>query len=159
MNKTFTGVRKARIDEIQALSKLALESKAYWGYDEEFMNKCIPLLTIKSEDYMNTVIFLIEENKEILGFYQLREINKTDIDLDKFFIAPNSIKKGIGRQLFTHAKEKAKELGYKTMLIESDPNASRFYEKQGGKFIGFTISQVNLFRKLPNYSLSLLSQT
>lgn len=155
MNKSFTGVRKAKIDEIEVLSKLALESKSYWGYDEDFIHKCIPLLTIKSEDFMNTVTFLFEENKNILGFYQLREINKTDVDLDKFFIAPNSIEKGIGRQLFTHAKEIAKELGYKSLIIESDPNAKGFYEKQGGKFIGFTSSQVNASRKLPNYSLSL----
>ncbi len=44
-----THVRPARPGEAPRLSQLALRSKAYWGYDAEFLDRCRGELEVRSE--------------------------------------------------------------------------------------------------------------
>ncbi|MGH7506358.1 MAG: hypothetical protein ACRELX_11935, partial [Longimicrobiales bacterium] len=39
-------IRDARSDDAGRLTALALRSKAVWGYDAVFMERCRPLLTV-----------------------------------------------------------------------------------------------------------------
>ncbi|MHA1984608.1 MAG: GNAT family N-acetyltransferase [Candidatus Hodarchaeales archaeon] len=148
-------IRNAKIEEADFLSKIALSSKAYWGYDEEFLEKCKPYLTISQNDIIQTLVYVIENKNSILGFYQLKPLNKIEIDLAMFFIDPNHIKKNLGEKMLKHSKDISKELGYKSLIIESDPNAKGFYEKQGGKFRGYSKSEVFDNRILPVYEITL----
>ena len=43
-------IRLARREETHALSELAFLSKAYWGYDEDFMAACRAELTVTPAD-------------------------------------------------------------------------------------------------------------
>jgi N-acetylglutamate synthase-like GNAT family acetyltransferase len=56
--------------------------------------------------------------------------------LENLFIKPDSIGQGIGKLLFQHAQEQAKQLGVRKLTLESDPNAREFYEHMGMKQIG-----------------------
>jgi hypothetical protein len=42
-------VRAARAGEAESLTALCLRSKAHWGYDAEFMRRCVPSLTVSEE--------------------------------------------------------------------------------------------------------------
>jgi predicted GNAT family N-acyltransferase len=42
-------IRDARADEAEALTRLALASKAHWGYSEAFMARCVAELTLTSQ--------------------------------------------------------------------------------------------------------------
>jgi predicted N-acetyltransferase YhbS len=58
--------------------------------------------------------------------------------------------RGIGRALFLHAVNKARELGARTLYIESDPNAEGFYLRMGANRVGVVSGKVaGLFRELP----------
>jgi ribosomal protein S18 acetylase RimI-like enzyme len=46
-------------------------------------------------------------------------------------VSPEWIGKGVGKSLFDHAVEQARQRGYQTLQLEADPNATRFYEKMG----------------------------
>lgn len=148
-------IRKAKLDEADQLSNIAINSKGYWGYDEKFLRKCKPYLTITKRDIEETPVYIIASAESILGFYQLRPLNEVEIDLVMFFIDPKHVKKNLGKKLIEHSKEISRELGFKTLIIESDPNSKGFYEKYGGKFKGYAKSEVLEERMLPVYVISL----
>ena len=154
-NNYSKSIRKAELHEIPFLSNLAIQSKSYWDYDRDFINQCKPLLTIHPEEISKTHIYLMEVNSSIIGFYQLKKIDSETIDLDKLFVIPDAIGNGFGSHLMDHAKELAQKLGFTKITIESDPNATKFYEKFGSKFKGYTKSPIDPLRKLPNYILEL----
>jgi GNAT superfamily N-acetyltransferase len=49
---------------------------------------------------------------------------------------PAAMGRGVGRALFLHAASRAKELGYRELRMESDPNAEAFYRPMGAERIG-----------------------
>ena len=148
-------IRKAKLEEADLLSNIALESKSYWIYDNDFLEKCKPYLTISIDDIINTSVYVIEDGISIFGFYQLKHINEKEVDLGMFFIKSEYIKKNLGAKLIEQCKSIAKNLGYKFLIIESDPNAKGFYEKQVGIFKGYVKSEVSETRSLPVYEIRL----
>ncbi|MHA1990791.1 MAG: GNAT family N-acetyltransferase [Candidatus Hodarchaeales archaeon] len=148
-------IRKAKTEEADLISNIALTSKGFWGYNQEFLEKCKPYLTITQNDIVQTPVYVIESDNSILGFYQLKPLNKIEIDLGMFFVDPNHIKQNLGEKMLEHCKAISRKSGYKSLIIESDPNAQGFYEKQGGIFKGYTNSEVFEDRVLPVYEIYL----
>lgn len=148
-------IRKALPKEADHLSNLALQSKAFWGYNQVFMRKCIPLLTISQDTLNKSHIYVLEARNKIVGFYQLEVLENNLVDLDKLFVDPNSIKRGYGSKLLKHAIKKAKGLGFSQLLIESDPNAREFYEQHGAEFKYNSKSPIDSSRLLPTYIINL----
>jgi GNAT superfamily N-acetyltransferase len=50
--------------------------------------------------------------------------------------------RGIGRSLFIHALGRAKELGFRELEIESDPNAEGFYLRLGARRVSTLVRVV-----------------
>ena len=98
-------------------------------------------------------MFLAEEHGQIVGFYGFRR-NEGEIFLHDLFIEPKSIGKGVGKQLWEHALQTARENQYEKFLIESDPFAEEFYIKMGAKRIGEVVSPGSN-RSLPLLEFSL----
>ncbi len=144
-------IRQAKPTEADTLSGLARKSKAYWGYPAHFIELCREELTYSGDQIgNNTCVFYVAEHKQnIVGFYALTDVSKDEITLEALFIAPTNIKQGIGSQLFKHAKRKAIDLGGKSLVIQSDPNALGFYESVGCRVIGQTKSESVAGRYLP----------
>jgi hypothetical protein len=65
------------------------------------------------------------ENDRVVGFYSL-QLRDGLCELDNFWIRPDAIGNGYGRQLLEHAKAVAKNLGVRELMIDSDPNARSF---------------------------------
>lgn len=123
-------IRPASPDEAALISEIAFRSKAYWGYPEDLMELCRPLLTYTAPQ-INNGLFWVFEAPPVVGFYRLLPMNRTTIVLEDLFIAPEAIGRGIGNRLFNHAVQQAQLRGAEFLTLEADPHAEGFYYKQG----------------------------
>lgn len=139
-------IRKAKKEDSKRLSDLAYKSKAYWGYSEEFLEKCKDDLTVTERYIESHPVYVVEESDEVIGFYSL---SITERKLDALFIDPNYIGKGIGKLLWSHLLQQAKQLHIEDFTIDSDPYAEAFYLKMGAERIGEIQSTVFPERRLP----------
>ena len=151
-------IRRAVSSEAGFLSSLALSSKGHWGYTEDFLEACRAELTLSPDYILNSPVFVLEEEKRIVGFYGLRE-REGDIELAYLFVEPKAMNRGCGKRLWSHAVETAARLGFKSLWIESDPYAEAFYRAMGARRVGEVASSIMPDRKLPllKFSVSLLS--
>ncbi|WP_369900044.1 GNAT family N-acetyltransferase [Bacillus manliponensis] len=139
-------IRKAKKEEDKMLSDLAYRSKAFWGYSEEFLEKCKDDLAVTERYIESHLVYVVEESDEVIGFYSL---STTEQKLDALFINPDYIGQGIGKLLWSHLLQQAKQLHIEEFTIDSDPYAEAFYLKMGAERIGEIQSTVFPERRLP----------
>ena len=77
-----------------------------------------------------------------------------ELDLDHFWVLPDCINQGVGRQMFTHLIASMQYLNFTKLRILSDPNAVGFYQKMGAQLRGEEKTQVS-GRILPLISFEL----
>ncbi|WP_201026214.1 GNAT family N-acetyltransferase [Mastigocoleus testarum] len=144
-------IRFALPSETEYLTELALRSKAYWGYSEEFINACRQGFTVDLNYIEQNPTFVLENKELIIGFYSLEHLSENEVELGFLFIEPSEIGKGYGRKLIMHAKQQGQNLGYRRIIIQSDPNAEQFYLNVGGTRIG-----TKKYANIPNREFPLL---
>jgi GNAT superfamily N-acetyltransferase len=142
-------IRAARPDEVSFLSELAFRSKAHWGYSSDFMEACREELSLDAADLEHDVVFALESDEVVLGFYALEPISEVEIELGFLFVEPGEVGRGLGRRLLAHACEEARRRGYDRVVIQSDPNAAAFYESCGARVVGVKASASIANRSLP----------
>lgn len=154
-------IRRATAHDAMQLSELSFRSKAYWGYDPQFMEACREDLTLRPEHIRSSAVYLLEtDGGEIAGFYSLRPpgsgaSSDAVAELDSLFIAPEYIGRGYAKRLWSHMLATADELRLPRIRIHSDPHAEAFYAKMGAVRIGEIESTVFPDRKLPLMELVL----
>ena len=126
-----TNLRRATPSDAEDLSQLALRSKAHWGYDSVFLGQCRDELTYTPEQLDSELIFLLEDRDRVFGFYGSSGPVNDSVELDAMFVDPPYIGRGLGRQLFEHAKVIAAGLNVGSLIIQSDPQAAEFYRRCG----------------------------
>ncbi|WP_346935612.1 GNAT family N-acetyltransferase [Clostridium sp.] len=141
-------IRRAKVGEASILTNIAINSEAYWGYDEEYMESFKNTYGVSENYISNYPTFLIEDNQIIVGFYSIL-MNVGETELEYFFINPNYIGKGYGKLLWNHVIENAKNLNIKQLEIVTSPEAIDFYIKMGAVKIGEVESLVKVGRKIP----------
>lgn len=141
-------LRPPKSEELTAASQLCLRSKAYWGYDSEFMSACVRELTITTEDAARDMVILAVERHELLGVAQVSYADDGCF-LEKLFVDPSNMKKGIGRTLFEWSRSAAQKLGASQMIVEADPDAVPFYLAMDCKEAGTASSGSIPGRTLP----------
>ena len=137
-------LRKPAASEADDLTELALTSKAYWDYDDEFIYACRDELTQTPEQInsSNFVYEVAELNGKLAGFYKLDVSGNLDLDLagdlelDCLYVLPFAIGQGVGKSLFSAMINRANSLDAKTISIQADPNAEAFYQHLGAKTVG-----------------------
>ncbi len=147
-------IRCALPNESEQLSSLALRSKKNWGYDDAFMEQCCQELTLSVDYIINSQVYVMEENGQVLGFYGLSGTGLAG-SLDFLFIEPSQMNCGYGKKLWLHAVKKAAELGFLYILIDSDPNAKGFYLAMGAKLQGEVSSKSIPDRFLPLFCFTI----
>ncbi|MQA11102.1 MAG: GNAT family N-acetyltransferase [Pseudonocardiaceae bacterium] len=110
-------------------------SKAYWGYDLEFLERVRELLSIGPEQIQDDRVIVAERDGVLLGVYQLSG-EPPEAELTDLFIEPAAIGSGVGRTLWEHAVCAARARGFRSVLLESDPNAEGFYVRMGAERVG-----------------------
>jgi GNAT superfamily N-acetyltransferase len=141
-------VRPGRSEEAALLSDLALRSKAFWGYDEQFLAICSGELILAPCDVAVRRTAVAEMNGAVSGFVTVEGIPPTG-ELGMLFVAPETIGKGVGGTLFRHAIQTARSTGFRCLTIESDPHAEPFYRAMGAVRIGSVPSASIPGRELP----------
>lgn len=135
--------------EEKRLSDLCLRSKAYWGYDLDFLEACRGPLSIGTAGLMAGHVTVCEaRDKMLLGVCEVSPGSEYG-NLEKLFIDPDAIGRGIGRILFETAKAQLKALGEKKMTILSDPFAEPVYVHWGARRVRMKPSEVFEGRELP----------
>lgn len=147
-------IRPATERDCPALTELALTSKAFWGYDDDFMTGCEAVLTVTPRMIAEWESGVLEDDDGIAGFYLL-SFDPEVAELQLLYVSPLAMGKGYGRLLIREAAEKAARLRYPSLRIEADPNALGFYRKMGAKQIGWCRSEVEETRELPLLTLPL----
>jgi ribosomal protein S18 acetylase RimI-like enzyme len=119
-------IRRARESEATALSALAFDSKQYWGYSPQDVERWLPGLIVSSNDIASKPTFVAEIENEVAGFYLLTPKPQA-WELDHLWVMPKFMRRGIGRALLAHAANSARLMGISSIVIDSDPNAEPFY--------------------------------
>lgn len=126
-------IRKALLSEYHILSDITLKSEAYWGYDNDFLEKFKIYYNITTDFIKNYHVYVLTNNNIILGYYGFA-INENISYLEFLFIEPKSIGNGYGRILWNHIISLCQKNNVKVFTINSDPNAENFYYKMGAKY-------------------------
>lgn len=134
--------------ELQAATELCLKSKAYWGYDADFMSACVPELTLSEDDLEQTRVVLALSDGMMAGVAQVSHA-EDGCFLEKLFVDPRFMGRGIGRALFQWSRLAASELGAREMIVEADPDAVPFYQAMGCASAGTALSGSISGRHLP----------
>ncbi len=132
------------------LGELALRSKAYWGYDESFLEACRSELTIRPDEVAARRIVVAELGGTAVGLYSL-EGEPPEGELGLMFVDPAVIGQGVGRSLFEHMRGTAVALGFEVVRIEAEPGAAGFYEAMGARLVGSAPSGSIEGRVLPRF--------
>jgi len=144
-------IRAANSDELEALSELAMRSKAHWGYSPAFMQACRDELTV-TEDLL-PFTFVKQTEAGIVGFYALCELQPDRAELELLFVEPTALQRGYGCELLVHAREQALQRGWRVIEIQGDPHAAEFYARVGATQIGERPSASIAGRMLPVFEI------
>lgn len=144
-------IRLAQAGEARALGALCVRSKAYWGYDAEFMRLSYRSLQIDAAAVeLGRVFVAVDEASNLLGVADCCELPEPDaFDLLHLFVDPQALRRGVGRALFEAACAWCVAQGGTKLLILSDPNAAQFYQRLGANLIGEAASDAIPDRLLP----------
>ena len=150
-------IRQADVEEAQALSALCYRSKSHWGYDEKFMALSRASLTITPTLIASGRVMVAEAaDGALLGMTSIAILPEEGCyDLLHLFVEPSAIRAGAGRVLFQAAVAKAKALGARVLLIQSDPHAAGFYRSMGARDAGEAPSDSVPGRMLPMFRYAL----
>ena len=88
-----------------------------------------------------SALFVAEEDGLVLGccgIFPTNNLPEDTTELAKFYLSKEARGKGIGKLLLEKCLEKAQDLGYKKVYLESIPEFSKavsIYEKQGFQYL------------------------
>ncbi len=134
-------IRSAREGEGATLTRLVVESKRSWGYDDAFMDRCRSELVVHESDVAaGNVYVATDERDDALGVYVVKGRGDGLAELEALFVAPPYMGTGVGAALLAHALDRARDLDCTAMHLDSDPFAATFYERQGATAIGTALS-------------------
>jgi GNAT superfamily N-acetyltransferase len=152
-------ITRARARQSEELSRIAWESKSHWGYPQHWLESWLPDLTLTPDFIQENPVFIASQGGELAGLYALCLSGNT-AELEHFWVVPKFIGSGVGRGLFEHALEQARQNGAERLLILSDPNAAGFYRRMGAETIGEGCYWLDgEVRILPRLCISLRSDT
>ena len=152
-------VRPARPEEAEALTRLCLRSKAHWGYDAAFMERCAATLRVTPAMIEEGRVLVAASGGEAVGVASFAAIEPAgSFDLDLLFVEPSAIGMGVGRLLFAAVVEQLEARDATRMTILADPYAAPFYERLGARRIGDAPSDAVPGRSLPLFEFRLAAR-
>ncbi|MEL6737105.1 MAG: GNAT family N-acetyltransferase [Pseudomonadota bacterium] len=142
-------LRRARLDEADALSDLIFRAKAAIGYDDAFMEAVREDMVITREDIEGRELW-VAEREAVLGCGSLALLpDGVSGEIKTMFIEPGVKRGGIGTLLLEHLFARAQSLGLSRLELEAEPTAVPFYEKHGFVVFGDSPSTLIEGRSLP----------
>jgi GNAT superfamily N-acetyltransferase len=133
---------RAKPEDAEALTQIAHAAKRHWGYPDRWIEAWRDILTMRPEFIAANVAYCAMEEDRAVGFYLLTTEND-GIHLDHLWILPAAMHRGIGRALFEHAVAQTRDLGFRKIKIEADPNAEGFYQRVGACRVGVNSTEMD----------------
>ena len=146
-------LRPPKPDEAEALTALCRRSKAVHGYDATFMDACRAELAVHPDEPGHRFA-VAEEDAMVVGLAEIW-VDGGVAELEKLFVEPASIGRGVGKVLLEWARREAVSMGADRMMIDSDPGATDFYLAMGAVRVGVSPSGSIAGRSLPRLRLDL----
>jgi GNAT superfamily N-acetyltransferase len=133
-------IRNAKPEEQRELTRLCVRATLHAGYDDAFIDRATPALTITLPSITAGAVQVAERALgEVLGVVELQ---RTALDgialLGKIFVEPSYWKRGVGRLLFEAAVNLASDWNAGALIIYAEPSAEGFYRRLGAISIGET---------------------
>lgn len=125
--------RRAEPPEAKALSAIARQSKAHWGYPKGWLKLWEDQLTVEPRFIEHNHVEVAEGSPGILAFFA---IDEREADLAHFWVTPKWIGHGVGRALFERLVLALETFEMPTLSILSDPHAEGFYKHMGAVRVG-----------------------
>jgi GNAT superfamily N-acetyltransferase len=131
-------VRNANPEEQRQLTRLCVRATMHAGYDEAFIDRVMPGLTITLPLISGGCVQVAQDaSGEIVGVVAVTTTMLQGIALlYGIFVEPSRWKLGIGRLLFEAAVARAKGLKAGALMIYAEPSAEGFYRRMGAIRIG-----------------------
>lgn len=145
-------IRRARPDEADELTRLAVRSKAYWPYPAEIVARFARKLGLTAEVLAVNDAWVADRSGVALGFYLLLHRGDRAV-LDDLWLEPGEIGTGLGGRLFRHARDRAAAVGARVLEWDAEPYALGFYERMGARQVASVDSPLG--RRLPVMRLDL----
>jgi GNAT superfamily N-acetyltransferase len=118
-------IRTAEASDLRAMNALMHGSRAYQGGDYRIIEDYF----VTTDTLEHHAVFVAERDRTLLGFYSLKIEGGADLDL--MFVSDSAQGLGVGRALFESMKRAAREHGFGTVSIGSQPPSVGFYERMG----------------------------
>jgi GNAT superfamily N-acetyltransferase len=99
------------------------------------MELWIPQLTFSPAYFVANESWVAELEHTPIGWCSL-DVRNGQAWLENMWVLPEYIGRSVGKQLFIHIVELARQRGYQVLRLEAEPNAVGFYEKMGMQKIG-----------------------
>lgn len=124
-----TQISPALPSDAPVLTSIAFASKRYWGYPEEWIQRWTADLTFLPEYIRQHFLFKLVLESQIIGCCAI-EKTPSGFEITHLWVLPEFIGLGYGKQLLDYS---LKTVTPKESLIrvEADPNAAKWYERQG----------------------------
>ena len=143
-------IRRARLEEGDLLTDITVRSKAYWGYDDAFLESARPELEFQPGKFLPDFhVYILEAEGVPAGFCSLIPVDENAMELHDLFIEPTQVGRGYGKELWEYAVNLARSLGLKRLVLTADPNAEPFYARQGAIRVGEKASPTRPDLRLP----------
>jgi GNAT superfamily N-acetyltransferase len=143
---------KATPDLHLILSEITFDGKAFWGFSEAILNIWREELTITEKYILENETYTLLINDQIVGYYSFLKLSETLWKLDNLFLFQKFIGKGYGKFLMEDFLKRSKISGIKSLILDAEPNAEKFYLKFGFKVYELKESKI-IGRFLPKMRL------
>ncbi|MER5770716.1 GNAT family N-acetyltransferase [Streptomyces sp. NPDC001985] len=125
-------IRDADPEEAAEITGLVLRSKSHWGYPGSLLADWAPELTLTPERIIPRRVVVAEDDSGLLGTACL-DGTPPEGAIGLLFVEPTALRRGIGRALYAHVLEAARERGFERVGIAADPHAVPFYRALGAR--------------------------
>src|SRR5262249_35273531 len=131
-------IREGKPAEQRDLTRLCVRATMHAGYDDAFIDRAMPALTITLPLITAGCVRVAEDRSgAIVGVVTVTTTMVQGIALlYGIYVNPPSWKRGVGRKLFETAVTRAKELKTGALMIYAEPSAEGFYKRMGATRIG-----------------------
>jgi GNAT superfamily N-acetyltransferase len=112
-DQLFRDYMRWLIEELYATHQLHVTPSQEEGLHSDFREEWPTMLEGKGGIYLATLDGIPS------GVCTLKPVSDEEVELKRFYVAPSSRGNGIGRMLFEHALDAAKQFGYKKVRLET----------------------------------------
>jgi GNAT superfamily N-acetyltransferase len=114
----------------------------HWDHPPGYLEAARELMDLSGEDLVRDEAWTVLVDGAVAGFYRLSRDDAAAAEIEEFHLEPPMIGRGIGRRMFEHARDRAREMAVRELVWSTDANARAFYLRMGGEITGTTPSGV-----------------